>query len=69
VSDLHDEEHQAEVGRYVLWCEGRLEELRRVSGQREMGHKTNHPLFDGECLVDERRLLRFLYRYDQTMAR
>ncbi len=28
--DLHDEEYRAEVLRYVLWCQGRLEELRRA---------------------------------------
>lgn len=30
MSDLHDEEFEAEISQYVLWCEGRLEELRRA---------------------------------------
>src|SRR5262249_4373896 len=29
MDDLHEEEYQAEVQTYILWCEGRLEELRR----------------------------------------
>jgi hypothetical protein len=30
IGDPHDQEEKAEVKLYVLWCEGRFEELRRA---------------------------------------
>ncbi len=39
MTDLHEEEYESESRSYVLWCEGRLEELRQAgffSGEPEI---------------------------------
>ncbi len=47
----HQEEYQAEVRNYVLWCEGRLEELRQA------GMFAASPLITEQGMIAFRKLV------------
>lgn len=47
----HEEEYQAEVRSYVLWCEGRLEELRQA------GMFSGRPLLTDKGMTAYRNLV------------
>jgi hypothetical protein len=74
MSDVYQEEYRADARHYVLWCEGRLEELRQANvfgvvpaAITEMGMETYRNL--PEFIPDRTKVISTLESFDRFEAR